>query len=143
MKPCQGRDEMLLMLAHGQLGLWQRVKTSLHARNCAHCKARLARYARLSGGLSLVLASPAGPRWLPSLANMRMIASRGVVVGGIIALLILGLWTMRRAAEANEPPQPMPSPAAAPHCATPAPVLKEARTGCGKKKLLAIPTLRS
>jgi hypothetical protein len=138
MKPCQGRDEMLLMLAHGQLGLVQRVKTSLHARNCPHCKARLARYAALSGGLSVVLASAAGPRWLPPIATMRIIASRGAIVGGIVVLLILGLWTMRRAAEANEPP-PMPKPGTTGpgHCGMPPPVKV---SPCGEKKSGAVQT---
>lgn len=100
-KPCQGRDEALLMLAHGQLTGWQALMVRSHAARCPDCRARLKRYGSLSGALASALASPAGPRLLPAL-SVKFIVTRGVYLGIIAAGLIATLWTIHSVAGANQ-----------------------------------------
>lgn len=106
-KPCQGRDEALLMLAHGQLTGWQALIVRSHAARCPDCRARLKRYGALSGALASALASPAGPRLLPAL-SVKFIVTRSLYFGIILAGLIATLWTIHSVAGANETVQPPP-----------------------------------
>lgn len=103
-KPCQGRDDLLLMFAHGQLSLFQRMQVQWHVRRCPSCSSRLARYSVLSSTLAVAMASGAGPRWLPSPRGINWTAPRSLLLGGIIALLSVGLWSLRNSAVASVQP---------------------------------------
>jgi hypothetical protein len=99
---CEGRDELLLKFAHGQLGLWQRMQVRWHVRRCPACTGRLERFSMLSSALAVAMASGSGPRWLPSSGGVKWGVPRSVLLGGIIAILTLGLWSLRNSAQAIE-----------------------------------------
>ncbi|MBC8066669.1 MAG: hypothetical protein H7Y17_17700 [Chlorobia bacterium] len=116
-KPCQGRDEVLLMMAQGQLGLWKSLQIRWHVQRCPDCRGRLGRFSMLSTALATALASPNGPRWIPQTGNLRLFATKGLIVGVLVLFMIFGLLSLRRAAEASEQPKPETAPAAGPkHC---------------------------
>jgi hypothetical protein len=103
-KPCQGRDELLLQMAHGQLGLFKRLQAQWHVRRCAACRERLIRYSSLSNALAFAMVSPSGPRWLPPMGVGKVLMSRGAALGLVIVALMLCFWSLRRSAEATQPP---------------------------------------
>jgi len=108
---CSGRDEALLLLAHGQLGLWQKVSLKLHARNCPQCRARLERYGKLSNALATVMAAPGGPRWIPWNA-FKGLTPRGAFVSFLILAILISLWSLKGSAFASEPSPPANTSAA-------------------------------
>ena len=113
--PCRVKDESLLMLAHGQLGWWSRMKTTLHARSCPVCREKLQRYSRLSHALSAVLASPNGSRTLPLFA-LRGGLVRGAFLTVAIFVLMAAFWTLRSNAVATESSAPAPTEVAPATC---------------------------
>lgn len=131
--PCPGKDEQLLMLTHGQVGFWARLSLTWHLRRCPACRARLQRFASLSSGLSLVLASPGGPRTLPFIAGLR-VSVRSALLGAVLLLMIGSFIALRSAALAS-PTQPSmsPKPANAKHCDTAPKDPKKTR--CGKHQV--------
>lgn len=118
-KPCQGRDELLLQMAHGQLGFFRRLQAQFHVRRCIACRERLARYSSLSNALAFAMISPSGPRWLPPLGTGRILMSRGAALGLVIVALMLCFWSLQRSAEATAPPvvTPKAAPGSIDHCA--------------------------
>jgi hypothetical protein len=108
---CSGRDEALLLLAHGQLGFWPAVALKFHARNCPQCRARLERYGKLSNALATVMAAPGGPRWIPWNA-FKGLTPRGAFVSLLIMAILLSLWSLKSSAFASEPSPPATTAAA-------------------------------
>jgi len=104
---CPNRDESLLLFAHGELGFWASLGVKWHARNCPHCRERLARYSSLSGLLATAMASPTGPRWLPA-ATFKVAALRGTVFLLIAGLLSFGIWSLNATASASATPSAIP-----------------------------------
>lgn len=100
---CPSRDESLLLFAHGQLGFWASLGVKWHARNCPHCRERLARYSSLSGLLATAMAAPTGPRWLPA-ATFKVAALRGTIFLLIVGLLTFGIWSLNATASATPSP---------------------------------------
>ena len=120
-RPCNTKDEALLMLVHGQLSPWQAFLLKSHASRCPACRARLRRYGALSGALATVLASPGGGRPLPSLMS-KLATPRGMLVGLIVVGTLLAVWLMNGVAEANEPANDNGmAPASGDACATAVP----------------------
>lgn len=105
---CVNKDERLLMLAHGQLGFFDQLRLRWHIRGCAKCQARYSRYTGLSGALAVVMASPAGPRWLP-FGVTKAIVSRGAFLAGMVLLLLVSFVALRSSAEASSPPSAAPA----------------------------------
>lgn len=135
-KFCVNKDELLLMLAHGQLGFLDGAKLQWHVKSCPKCQARLARYSSLSGALATVMASPTGPRWIPGPAT-KLAISRGAFLAGVVLILMLSFFSLRGSAEATATPEVQPT--LRPQCESePAtPVVKKA---CFSKKSACAPT---
>ena len=106
--PCEGRDELLLKFAHGQLGPWQRLQVQWHVRRCPACSGRLEKLSMLSSTLAVAMASGSGPRWLPTSGGMKWGVPRSLLLGGIIVVLTVGLWSVRNLAQATDA-QPAPA----------------------------------
>lgn len=107
--PCQGKDERLLMLAHGQLGFFERIGILRHVKSCPSCRSRLARYERLSSAIAVVMASPNGMRVLPSLA-FKSASIRSAFLALVIISIMALFWTLKGpAAAAGDPSSTHPT----------------------------------
>lgn len=135
-KVCVNKDELLLMLAHGQLGFLDRVRLRWHVKSCPKCQARLARYSSLSGALATVMASPTGPRWISGPAT-RLVISRGAFLAGVVLILMLSFVSLRGSAEATVTPEVAPNLRL--HC-EPEPTQQVAKKACFPKKPTCAPT---
>ncbi|MCC7229803.1 MAG: hypothetical protein IT203_05375 [Fimbriimonadaceae bacterium] len=104
-------DQDLLMFAHGQLSSFRSLMVRLHAGRCPTCRSRLAKYSRLSMALSVALASPAGPKWIAPV-GLRLILSKGLLLGILAVGLIGSFLSMNRTAAATPPPTSLQNPEA-------------------------------
>jgi hypothetical protein len=91
---CANRDTDLLLLAHGELTLWQRLGVYLHLGQCSSCRERLRRFGAVSATLalatrpSLALASDLTPALIARPAIL--VASLGIMaIALILAICIL------------------------------------------------------
>jgi len=107
---CQGKDEVLLQLVHGQLSFLQAAVARFHVSRCPECRARLSRYTALSSALARTLASPAGPRFLPTGAS-RFAAGKGAVVCLALLALLISILVIKGTLASPYPPAP-PDPTA-------------------------------
>ena len=102
--PCNRYDELMLQLAHSQLGLGGRIKALLHARNCPQCRRRLERYSALSGALATAMASPIGARPISGI-GFKLLSPRGLFLIILAGSLLTGfVWTRSLASAAQPPP---------------------------------------
>ncbi|HEU4753266.1 MAG TPA: hypothetical protein VFU47_09155 [Armatimonadota bacterium] len=62
---CHGRDQDLLLLAHGELGGIRRALTEAHARRCPRCQDQKERYLALSGAMATALRGTELAAWRP------------------------------------------------------------------------------
>ena len=75
----------LALYAGGDLGLWARIKTSLHVSRCAQCRGEVERFAEASRELNAVADElPGGLDWDRLAAEMRANVRLGLEAGSIV-----------------------------------------------------------
>ena len=93
-------DQDLLLLAHGALPLWPRLRVQLHLRRCPQCRMRLAALTQASSFLASAVRGSRLPAWSRADAVSRALLARRrfsllavILVAGITAALGLIAWT--------------------------------------------------
>jgi hypothetical protein len=136
--PCPGLDEALLLFAHGELGFWKSLRVRLHARSCNDCRLRLERYTKLSGALSLALASTSGPRVFGPIA-MKGLLGKGALLAVFFLIVGGSIWSIYQGANADR--APAPAAMGGPQTTCEAPVLKPKPVLAVKKHACTKPSL--
>ena len=101
-------DQDLLLLAHGALPFWTRLRVQLHLRRCAGCRARLLQLMQASALLADAVRGPSLPAWSRFQAMTR--AAKPVshwpalAALAVLTLLILGTAFFLAKALAPAPP---------------------------------------
>ena len=108
-------DQNLLLLAHGALPFWTRLRVQAHLRRCAGCRKRLLQLTQASALLADAVRGPSLPAWSRSQASTR--AAKPVFRGpalvaalAVLTLLILGAAFFLTKALAPAPPHATSAP---------------------------------
>ena len=93
-------DQDLLLLAHGALPLWPRLRVQLHLRRCPRCRTRLTALTQASSILASAVRGPGLPAWSRADAVSRALLPRKrfpqlalVLALGVALTLCLIAWT--------------------------------------------------